>query len=129
MGFCSFGSVVIGSAGPIPLALQHGDQHAGKRQFQFQQISSINVTPPHLSSLPVKQQRKKPQQASVDNSLSSRSSYSWYDGGPNATDVPQDVPPNHLQDLMVSFYKIEVIVTQQRAKKYNYSLCSRGMMK
>ena len=69
------------------------------------------------SSLPAKQQHKKSRQASVDNSLSSRSSYSRYDGGPNATDVPQDFPPNHLQDLMISFYKIKIIVTQQRAKE------------
>ena len=69
------------------------------------------------SSQQAKQQCKKSRQTSVDNSLSSRSSYSWYDGGPNATDVPQDVPPNHLQDLMVSFYRTKVVVTQQRAKE------------
>ena len=60
------------------------------------------------SSQQAKQQRKKSRPTSVDNSLSSRSSYSRYDGGPNATDVPQDVPTNHLQDLMVSFYKTKV---------------------
>ena len=35
------------------------------------------------SSQQAKQQRKKSQQTSVDNSLSSKGSYSWYDGGPN----------------------------------------------
>ena len=78
------------------------------------------------SSLPAKQQRKKSRQASVDNSLSSRSSYSRYDGGPNATDVPQDVPPNHLQDLMVNFYKIKVIVTQQRGKEIQLLTMQQG---
>ena len=29
----------------------------------------------------------------------------------------QDIPPNHLQDLMVSFYKTKVVVNQQRAKE------------
>ena len=66
-------------------------------------------------------------------SLSSRSSYSRYDGGPNATDVPQDLPPNHLQDHRVSFYKTKVVVNQQRAKElqllttqhgYNETACS-----
>ena len=60
------------------------------------------------SSLPAKQQHKNSRHASVDNSLSSRGLYSRYDGGPNATNVPQDVPPNHLQDLTLSFYKIKV---------------------
>ena len=78
------------------------------------------------SSQQAKQQRKKSRQTSVDNSLSSRSSYSRYDGGPNATDVPQDVPPNHLQDLMVSFYKTKVVVTQQRAKELQLLTVQHG---
>ena len=64
------------------------------------------------SLLPEKQQRKKSRQASTENTLSLRRSYSHYDGGPNATDVLVDIPAHHLQDLMVSFYKIKVVLTE-----------------
>ena len=69
------------------------------------------------SVLPAKQQCKKSRQSSSDNSLSSRRSYSRYDGGPNAADVMQDVPPQHVQDLIISFYKTKVVTTIQQAKQ------------
>ena len=56
------------------------------------------------SLLPAKQQRKKSRQASTENTLSLRRSYSRYDGEPIATDVLVDIPARHLQDLTVSFY-------------------------
>jgi len=69
------------------------------------------------SSLPAKQQRKKSRQTSADNSLSSRRSYSRYDGGPNATDVIQDIPPQHLQDMMITFYRTKVVVSEAHSKQ------------
>ena len=78
------------------------------------------------SSLPAKQQRKKSRQTSTENNLSSRRSYSRYDGGPNATDVSLDIPPHHLQDLIVSFYKTKVVLTEQRAKQLELLTMQHG---
>ena len=39
---------------------------------------------------------------------------------------PQDIPPNHLQDLMVSFYKTKVVVNQQRAKELQLLTIQHG---
>ena len=71
-----------------------------------------------------KLQRKKSRQSSTDNSLSSRRSYSRNDNGPDASDVIQDMPLQHLQDLMLSFYKTKVVVnTHNEQNKYNYNTC------
>ena len=69
------------------------------------------------SLLPAKQQCKKSRQVSTENTLRLRRSYSHYDGGPNTTDVLVDIPAHHLQDLTVSFYKIKVVLTEQKAKQ------------
>ena len=76
--------------------------------------------------LPAKQQRKKSRQASTENTLSSRRSYSRYDGGPNATDVLVDIPAHHLQDLMVSFYKTKIVLTEQKAKQLQLLTMQQG---
>ena len=39
------------------------------------------------------------------------------DVGPNATDVLVGIPAHHLQDLMMSFYKTKVVLTEQKAKQ------------
>ena len=78
------------------------------------------------SLLPAKQQRKKSRQASTENTLSSRRSYSRYDGGPNATDVLVDIPAHHLQDLMVSFYKTKIVLTEQKAKQLQLLTMQHG---
>lgn len=87
-------------------------------------------------ALPAKWQRKKCHQASADSSLSSRRSYSRYDGGPDATDVPQDIPPHHLQDLIISFYKTKVVITPEQARqlkllsmKHNHDKMASGVWK
>ena len=78
------------------------------------------------SLLPAKQQRKKSRQASTENTLSSRRSYSRYDGGPNATDVLVDIPAHHLQDLIVSFYKTKIVLTEQKAKQLQLLTMQHG---
>ena len=78
------------------------------------------------SSLPAKQQRKKSHQTSTENTLCSQRSYYQYDGVPNATDVSLDIPPHHLQDLIVSFYKTKVVVTEQRAKQLELLTMQHG---
>ena len=78
------------------------------------------------SLLLVKQQSKKSHQTSTENILRSQRSYFRYDSGPNATEVSIDIPPHHLQDLVVSFYKTKVIVTEQRAKQLELLTMQHG---
>ena len=48
------------------------------------------------------------------------------DVGPNSTDVLVDIPAHHLQDLMVSFYKTKVVLTEQKAKQLQLLTMQHG---
>jgi len=67
--------------------------------------------------MPAKQQHKKSCQTSADNNLSSMRSYSHYDGGPNTADVIQNIPSQHLQDLIITFYQTKVVVNEAHSKQ------------
>ena len=55
------------------------------------------------SSDTVKAQRKRAKWLGQENSQKGRSDYSRYDGGQNATEIPTDVSPQQLHNLMKEF--------------------------
>jgi len=71
-----------------------------------------------------KDRRKKCKRS--DNSLQSRLDYSRYDDGPNATDVPSDIPPQELSNLMTSYYSAHVKVTEAAATKLSIDTVDQG---
>ena len=40
-----------------------------------------------------------------------------HDGGPDAVDIPTDIPPDQLKQLMVTTYKTEVVVDEMKANR------------
>ena len=63
----------------------------------------------------VKQQRKKAKFTSNDDSVNSRRAYSRHDGIVEVDDVHADLPPSDLQDLMVCYYRANVMVNESKA--------------
>ena len=41
----------------------------------------------------------------------------WHDGGLDAADIPTDIPPGQLKQLMMTTYKTEVVVDETKANK------------
>ena len=62
----------------------------------------------------------------VNNSLQSRLDYSRYDDGPNAMDVPLDIPPKDLLNLMVSYYSANIKVTEATATQLSTDTADQG---
>ena len=55
-----------------------------------------------------------------DDSLQSRLDYSCYDNkGPNATEIPSDISPANLTNLMIQYYRANVQVTEASAAQIN----------
>ena len=40
-----------------------------------------------------------------------------YDGGPDAEDIPTNIPPDQLKQFMVTTYKTEIAVDERKANK------------
>ena len=49
-----------------------------------------------------------------------------YDGGPNADDVPSHLPPNQLQDLVVNFYRSNIIITTDKMREIQSLTSKQG---
>ena len=45
------------------------------------------------------------------------STFCRYDGGFDAADIPTDMPPDQLKQLMVTTYKTEVVVDEKKATR------------
>ena len=63
-----------------------------------------------------KQQRKKAKFASSDDDVNSRRAYSRHDGTVEVDDVPADLPPSDLQDLMIRYYRANVMINETKAR-------------
>ena len=62
-----------------------------------------------------KQQRKKAKLTTkADNNVNAKRAYSRHDGS-NVDDISTDLPTCDLQDLMVSYYKANIVVNDSRA--------------
>lgn len=73
----------------------------------------------------VKLQRKRRKRS--DNSLQSRLDYSRHDNrGPNATEVPTDICISNLHELMVSYYNVNVKITEPVAQKIAINTIDQG---
>ena len=76
----------------------------------------------------------------VDNSLSSRKAYSRYDyhstmsvlfmsilhgcrhdGGPDAADIPSDIPVHQLKELMLQFYNTQIVVNEEKSRLIQFN--------
>lgn len=49
-----------------------------------------------------------------------------YDGGPDAEDVPSNLPPSQLQDLIVNFFKSNIMITSDKMKEIQSLTCEQG---
>ena len=78
------------------------------------------------SSDTVKAQRKQAKWQGQENSQKGRSDYSRYDGGQNATEIPTDVSPQQLHNLMKEFYKAKVKVTESQAEVIRLETTGQG---
>ena len=73
----------------------------------------------------VKLKRKRRKRS--DNSLQSRLDYSRHDNrGPNATEIPMDICASNLHELMVSYYKANVTITEPEAQKIAINTIDQG---
>jgi len=45
------------------------------------------------------------------------SAFHRHDGGPDAADIPTDIPPDQLKQLMVTTYKTEAVVEKTIANR------------
>ena len=63
----------------------------------------------------VKQQRKKAKFTSNDDNVNSRRAYNRHDGIVEVDDVHADLPPSDLQDLMVCYYRANVMINESKA--------------
>jgi len=63
-----------------------------------------------------KQQRKKAKFTSSDDDVNSRRAYSRHDGTVEVDDVPADLPPSDLQDLMIRYYRANVMINETKAR-------------
>ena len=67
-----------------------------------------------------KLQRKK--RKTAHNSFQGRLDYSRYDNkGPNATEVPSDLSPDNLHDVMIKYYEANIKVTEASAEQITIS--------
>ena len=76
------------------------------------------------STMKEKTRRKKCERS--DNSLQSRLDYSRYDNCPNAVDVPSDIPPKELNNLMISYYSGYIKITEAAATKLSIDTIDQG---
>ena len=51
---------------------------------------------------------------SNDNTVKARRDYARHDGGLDVHDVPQDVPAEFLEDMMVDYYRAHVLVSSEK---------------
>jgi len=49
-----------------------------------------------------------------------------YDNGPNAMDVPSDIPPKDMHNLMVSYYSANIKITEVTATKLSIDTADQG---
>ena len=61
-----------------------------------------------------KQQRKKAKFTKIDNNAKARRAYSRHNGN-DVDDICTDLPACDLQDLMISYYKANVVVNESKA--------------
>ena len=78
------------------------------------------------SSDTVKAQRKQAKWLGQENSQKGRSGYYRYDGGQNATEIPTDISPEQLHNLMKEFYIAKVKVTESQAEAIRLETTGQG---
>jgi len=49
-----------------------------------------------------------------------------YDGGPDAEDVPTNLPPSQFQDLIVNFYRGNIMITADKMKEIQLLTSKQG---
>lgn len=62
-----------------------------------------------------KETRRRSKFAQGDNTAAARSAYSRHDNGLTPEEVDDDVPPEHLEQMKIDFYKTKVVVTKDEA--------------
>lgn len=63
-----------------------------------------------------KEQRRISKYAKIDNTAAARRAYARHDGGMAPNEVSDDVPPEFLRDMKMSFYNTKVVVTKKNPK-------------
>ena len=78
------------------------------------------------ASTEAKQQRKKAKLTTkADNNVNAKRAYSRHDGS-NVDDISTDLPTCDLQDLMVSYYKANIVVNDSRAAYIQLTTMKHG---
>ena len=68
-----------------------------------------------------KEKRRRSKYAPTDDTAAARSAYSRHDGGTTPKEVTDDIPPEQLEQLKMSFYRTKVVVTEQEVMEIEES--------
>ena len=63
-----------------------------------------------------KEQRRKSKYTKVDNTAAARKAYTRHDDGIAPDDVSDDITPDYLEYMKMSFYNTKVVVTNEECK-------------
>ena len=80
-------------------------------------LTAKRVTKDHqrMNKEAAKKTRRRSKYNQSDNTAAARSAYSRHDGGTTPEEVTDDIPPEHLEELKMSFYETKVVVSEEEA--------------